>query len=77
MEPHESSLIQTSSSSIPPSLSDPHANPLYFHHADHAGISLVSEKLSGLGNFNSWRRSMLMALGARNKQCLLTERILR
>ena len=67
MEPHESSLIQTSSSSIPPSLSDPHANPLYFHHADHAGISLVSEKLSGLGNFNSWRRSMLMALGARNK----------
>lgn len=50
-----------------PSLSDPHANPLYVHSADHAGIYLVSEKLSGLGNFNSWCRSMLMALGARNK----------
>lgn len=50
-----------------PSLSDPHSNPLYVHHADHAGITLVSEKLVGIGNFNSWRRSMIMALGARNK----------
>lgn len=50
-----------------PSLFDPHSNPLYVHHADHAGISLVSEKLVGIRNFNSWRRSMIMALGARNK----------
>ena len=49
------------------SLQDPNSNPLYVHSADHAGISLVSEKLAGLGNFNTWRRSMLMALGARNK----------
>ncbi|XP_013624594.1 PREDICTED: uncharacterized protein LOC106330710 [Brassica oleracea var. oleracea] len=48
-------------------LQDPNSNPLYVHNADHAGISLVSEKLAGLGNFNTWRRSMLMALGARNK----------
>ncbi|XP_013624176.1 uncharacterized protein LOC106398185 [Brassica napus] len=48
-------------------LQDPNLNPLYAHSADHAGISLVSEKLAGLGNFNTWRRSMLMALGARNK----------
>ena len=50
-----------------PSLKDPNSNPLYVHHADHAGIALVSEKLAGLGNFNTWRRSVLMALGARNK----------
>lgn len=64
--PPNSSSIPARSSSIP-SLSDPNSNPLYVHHADHAGISLVSEKLTGLGNFNSWRRSMLLALGARNK----------
>lgn len=50
-----------------PSLLDPNSNPLYVHTADHAGISLVSEKLAGLGNFTTWRRSMLKALGARNK----------
>ena len=50
-----------------PSLTDPNSNPLFVHNADHAGISLVSEKLAGLGNFNTWHRSMLMALGARNK----------
>lgn len=32
-----------------------------------AGTSLVSEKLAGVGNFNTWRRYVLMALGARNK----------
>ena len=48
-------------------LQDPNLNPLYAHSSDYAGISLVSEKLAGLGNFNTWRRSMLMALGARNK----------
>ncbi|KAG2313825.1 hypothetical protein Bca52824_016947 [Brassica carinata] len=50
-----------------PSLLDPNANPLFVHSADHAGISLVFEKLSGIGNFNSWRRSMLLALGSQNK----------
>ena len=64
------------SSPIPPpstpSLSDPNFNPLFIHNADHAGISLVSEKLTGLGNFNSWRRSMLLALGARNKDVFVT-----
>ncbi|KAG2323785.1 hypothetical protein Bca52824_006513 [Brassica carinata] len=54
-------------SAADPSLVDPNANHLFVHNADHAGISLVSEKLTGIGNFNSWRRSMLLALGARNK----------
>lgn len=50
-----------------PSLQDPNSNPLYVHNSDHAGINLVSDKLTGIGNFNTWRRSMMMALGARNK----------
>ncbi|WZZ15790.1 hypothetical protein YC2023_108879 [Brassica napus] len=50
-----------------PSLQDPNSNPLYLHNADHAGISLESEKLAGLGNFNTRRRSMTMVLGPRNK----------
>lgn len=57
----------TNRSTATASLQDPNSNPLFVHNADHAGISLVSEKLTGLGNFNTWRRSMLMALGARNK----------
>lgn len=40
---------------------------MFIYSADHAGIALISEKLYGLGNFNTWRRSMLMALRARNK----------
>uniref|UniRef100_A0A0D3A4D9 Retrotransposon Copia-like N-terminal domain-containing protein n=1 Tax=Brassica oleracea var. oleracea TaxID=109376 RepID=A0A0D3A4D9_BRAOL len=55
------------------SIQDLNSNPLYVHHADHAGIALVSEKLAGLGNFNTWRRSMLMALGTQNKLSLLME----
>lgn len=69
--PPPSSSIPARSSSIP-SLSNPNSNPLYVHNADHAGNSLVSEKLTGLGNFNSWRRSMLLALGARNKAVFVT-----
>ena len=49
------------------SLLAPNSNPLYVHSADHAGISLVSKKLAGLGNFNTWCSSMLMVLGTRNK----------
>lgn len=46
------------------SLRDPNSNPLYVHSADHAGISLVSELAI---SFNTWRRMMIMDLGARNK----------
>lgn len=57
----------TATRSATASLQDPNSNPLYVHTADHAGIVLVSDKLTGLGNFNEWRRSMMMELGARNK----------
>lgn len=49
------------------SLQDPNSNPLFVHNANHAGISLVSEKLAGIRNFNTWHRSMVTALGAWNK----------
>lgn len=66
-------LASPSITDVPsPSHSDPNSNSLYVHNTDHAGISLVSEKLTGPGNFNSWRRSMLMALGARNKAVFVT-----
>lgn len=72
MSPLASSSTDSSAPHPAPSLTDPNSNPLFVHNADHAGISLVSEKLTGLGNFNSWRRSMLLALGARNKAVFVT-----
>lgn len=62
-----SSATAPNRSPLTPSLQDPNSNPLFIHNADHAGITLVSDKLIGIGNFNTWRRSMMMALGARNK----------
>ncbi|WZY73460.1 hypothetical protein YC2023_005700 [Brassica napus] len=62
-----SSATAPNRSPLTPSLQDPNSNPLFIHNADHAGITLVSDKLTGIGNFNTWRRSMMMALGARNK----------
>lgn len=57
----------TIGSDVTASLQDLNSNPLYVHNADYAGIALVSDKLTSLGNFNTWRKSMMMALGARNK----------
>lgn len=69
--PQSSNPLRTSpiDENHPPSASllDPNSNPMYVYSADHAGISLFSEKLAGLGNFNTWHRSMIMTLGARNK----------
>lgn len=40
--------------------------PYYLHGADHPGLSLVPHPLNG-GNFLPWRRSMIIALEAKNK----------
>lgn len=40
------------------SVSYPNSNPLYVHSANHADISLVSEKLTGLEKLNTWLRLM-------------------
>ncbi len=42
------------------------SHPLYLHHGDSLGSLLVSQMLNG-ENYNSWRRSMIMALTAKNK----------
>ncbi|MCH80704.1 retrovirus-related Pol polyprotein from transposon TNT 1-94, partial [Trifolium medium] len=44
----------------------PPLNPFFIHHSDHPGLVLVSHLLTE-ENYRSWRRAMLIALGAKNK----------
>ena len=44
--------------------------PFYLSNSDHPGLGLVSQPLIG-NNYNSWSRSMTMALIAKNKLCLV------
>ena len=46
---------------------DQYDNPYYLHLADHAGLILVSDRLTNASDFHSWRRSIWMALNVRNK----------
>ena len=46
---------------------DQYKNPYFLHSTDHAGLVLVSDRLTSGSEFHSWRRSMRMALNARNK----------
>lgn len=52
-------------SSTPPV--DHYNNPYYLHNSDHAGLVLVSDRLSSEFEFHAWRRSIRMALNVRNK----------
>ncbi|GKE85580.1 cysteine-rich receptor-like protein kinase 8, partial [Tanacetum coccineum] len=38
---------------------------------DHQGLILISKKLTGLENYSTWKRSMMIALNARNKLKLM------
>lgn len=42
------------------------SHPLYLHPSDHPGQILVASALTG-DNFNEWKRSMTLALSAKNK----------
>ncbi|GKB15930.1 cysteine-rich receptor-like protein kinase 8 [Tanacetum coccineum] len=42
-------------------------HPLFLHQNDHPGLILISKKLIGSENYSSWRRSMTIALNAKNK----------
>ncbi|XP_056859969.1 uncharacterized protein LOC130508462 [Raphanus sativus] len=59
--------------SIPPSsvsssqITDHYENPYYLHNSDHAGLKLVTDRLTSGADFHSWRRSVRMALNVRNK----------
>ena len=43
-----------------------HSDPLFLHPADHPGLLLVSKPFDG-SNFGSWKKSMSIALSAKNK----------
>lgn len=40
---------------------------LFLHNNDHPGLVLISKKLTGTENFGPWKRSMQIALSAKNK----------
>lgn len=42
------------------------SHPLYLHPSDHPGLTLVGSAFNG-ENFNKWKRSMTLALSAKNK----------
>ncbi|GKA09337.1 cysteine-rich receptor-like protein kinase 8 [Tanacetum coccineum] len=47
-------------------------HPLFLHQNDHPGLILISKKLTGLENYSSWRRSLMITLNAKNKLKILT-----
>ena len=47
-------------------------HPLFLHQNDHHGSILFSKKLLGSKNYSSWRRSMMIALNAKNKLKIIT-----
>ncbi|GJS01312.1 cysteine-rich receptor-like protein kinase 8 [Tanacetum coccineum] len=48
-------------------------HPLFLHLNDHLGLILISKKLLGLENYSLWRRSMTIALNAKNKLKIITK----
>lgn len=46
---------------------DHYDNPYFLHNTDHAGLQLVTDRLTFGADFHSWRRSVRMALNVRNK----------
>ena len=46
---------------------DQYENPFFLHNNDHAGLQLVTDRLSSGADFHSWKRSVRMALNVRNK----------
>ena len=46
------------------------SSPLFLRSGDNPGIILVPQPLTG-ENYNTWSRSMLVALSAKNKMCFV------
>ncbi|WZZ16633.1 hypothetical protein YC2023_109722 [Brassica napus] len=53
-----------SSAAVNPQFLDHYENPYYLHSSDHAGLVLVSDRLSSGAEFHSWKRSIRMALNS-------------
>ncbi|GKA56794.1 cysteine-rich receptor-like protein kinase 8, partial [Tanacetum coccineum] len=47
-------------------------HPIYLHQTDHLGLILISKKLTGSDNYSSWKRSLMIALNAKNKMKIVT-----
>lgn len=54
---------------------DNYNNLYYLHSTDHAGLKLVTDRLESGADFNSWRRSVQMALNVRNKLGFVTGKV--
>ncbi|GJT55826.1 cysteine-rich receptor-like protein kinase 8 [Tanacetum coccineum] len=67
-----SSSHNTDTTTITPQddINSPH-HPLNFHPNDHPGLLLIAKKLNGSDNYGTWKRSMLIALSAKNKLKLI------
>ena len=63
-------LSQTINTTDPEDINSPH-HPLYFHPNDLPGLLLISKRLLGSENYSTWKRSMLIALSAKNKLKLI------
>ncbi|XP_071704636.1 uncharacterized protein [Rutidosis leptorrhynchoides] len=63
-----------SASSIEEDINSPN-HPLYLHQNDHPGLILISKKLTSSDNYSSWRRSIMIALNAKNKLKIVTGEI--
>ncbi|XP_071712615.1 uncharacterized protein [Rutidosis leptorrhynchoides] len=48
-------------------------HPLFLHQNDNLGLILISKKLIGSENYSSWKRSMMIALNAKNKLKIVTK----
>ncbi|GJU25541.1 cysteine-rich receptor-like protein kinase 8 [Tanacetum coccineum] len=72
------SMVQLIETQSPPSnnsqntedINSPH-HPLFFHLNDHPGLLLILKKLLGSENYETWWRSLLIALSAKNKLKLI------
>ncbi|GKD87865.1 cysteine-rich receptor-like protein kinase 8 [Tanacetum coccineum] len=63
---------QSSNSTDTNDINSPY-HPLYFHPNDHPRLLLISKRLLGSENYNTWKRSILIALSAKNKLKLVNE----
>ncbi|XP_024017250.1 uncharacterized protein LOC112090349 [Morus notabilis] len=74
--PLSSSPPEAASASRSVSTMDDTNSPFFLHNGDNPGLILVSHPFTG-SNYNTWRRSMLMALNAKNKVGFVDATLLR
>lgn len=64
-------ITSTADSMLLPSI-ESNMHPLYLHSNDQTSLVLISKKLVGTENFGPWKRSLQIALSARNKLAIVT-----